>query len=135
MKSKLKALWSGCALQIFKACINTGNASQNRYSTDCLVWRLALTLNLTSRKVNIMMSCSDYDYIEIVCMYRYPIAITLASGVQLECIARDTKRDEQKRECIQVDNQGELQLIVLDELRTLEVLVDNPHFTKVTFNG
>lgn len=82
-----------------------------------------------------MMSCSDYDYIEIVCMYRYPIAITLASGVQLECIARDTKRDEQKRECIQVDNQGELQLIVLDELRALEVLVDNPHFTKVTFNG
>ncbi|HFU74774.1 MAG TPA: transcriptional antiterminator, partial [Arcobacter sp.] len=27
-----------------------------------------------------MISCHQYDYIEIACMYHYPVALTLKSG-------------------------------------------------------
>ncbi|MEZ9350896.1 Rho-binding antiterminator [Vibrio splendidus] len=40
-----------------------------------------------------MMSCSDYDYIEIVCMGRYPIRMYLVNGDVLDAIAIDTKRN------------------------------------------
>jgi Rho-binding antiterminator len=81
-----------------------------------------------------MMSCSDYDYIEIACMHRYPIRMHLINGEQLEAIAIDTKRNQQKQECIQVEFNGEHKLVVLDTLQSMEVLVENPHFKEVTFN-
>lgn len=80
-----------------------------------------------------MISCSDYDYIEIVCMHRYPVRLTLKSGVSIEGNALDTARNESKQECIKISVSGVEQLVVLDELTLLEVLVDNPHFSHKQF--
>jgi len=81
-----------------------------------------------------MISCSEYDYIEIVCLYRYPVRLTLKSGSKLEGVALDTKRNEDKAECIEIEHQGKGQLVELDLIAKLTVLVENPHFTQVEFS-
>ena len=80
-----------------------------------------------------MISCNQHDYIEIVCMYHYPIKLTLKSGDIIQGIALDTLRNDQRDECIKMDIDGAEQLVVLGEIRTLEVEVENPHLQKVTF--
>ncbi|NIY83194.1 Rho-binding antiterminator [Vibrio hepatarius] len=81
-----------------------------------------------------MISCNEYDYIEIACMYRYPIKLTLKSGEVLECVALDTARNNARQECIKIDQNGEHTLIELDTLVSLDVLVTNPHFQAVRFS-
>ncbi|WP_247749573.1 Rho-binding antiterminator [Pseudoalteromonas viridis] len=43
-----------------------------------------------------MISCSDYDYFEIVCLFHYPITLSLRNGEELTGVAVDLCRDEQK---------------------------------------
>jgi len=81
-----------------------------------------------------MITCDQYDYIEIVCMFSYPIKLTMKSGVVIECIALDTKLNESKVECIKITLNGDENLIVLDDVSSLEVCVVNPHFHMVSFN-
>ncbi|EDK29739.1 Rho-binding antiterminator [Vibrio chagasii] len=80
-----------------------------------------------------MISCSDYDYIEIVCMHRYPVKLTLKSGEPVEGIAVDTQRNQDKEECIKLSVSGQEQLVVLTGITELEVCVDNPHFKQKSF--
>lgn len=80
-----------------------------------------------------MISCNDYDYIEIVCLYRYPVRLTLKSGQTIEGKALDTARNQDKQEAIKLDQNAVEQLVVLDDLSLLEVLVDNPHFNQKSF--
>ena len=80
-----------------------------------------------------MISCSDYDYIEIVCMQGYPIKLTLRSGEQVEGVALDTQRNQDKEECIKLSVSGQEQLVVLTGITELEVCVDNPHFKQKSF--
>jgi len=80
-----------------------------------------------------MISCNQHDYIEIVCMYRYLIKLTLKSGDIIQGIAVDTQRNDNRAECIKVDVEGVEQLVVLEEIKILEVVVENPHLQKVTF--
>lgn len=80
-----------------------------------------------------MISCNDYDYIEIVCLYRYPVRLTLKSGQTIEGKALDTARNQDKQEAIKLDQNGVEQLVALDDLSLLEVLVDNPHFNQKSF--
>jgi Rho-binding antiterminator len=80
-----------------------------------------------------MISCNDYDYIEIVCLYRYPVRLTLKSGQTIEGKALDTARNQDKQEAIKLEQNGVEQLVALDDLSLLEVLVDNPHFNQKSF--
>jgi len=81
-----------------------------------------------------MITCIQYDHIEIVCTFRYPIKLTMKSGIVIECIALDTKLNENRDECIKVDLKGADSLIVLNDISVLEVCVNNPHFQLVSFN-
>jgi Rho-binding antiterminator len=56
------------------------------------------------------------------------------SGIVIECIAIDTKLNENRVECIMVNLKEDASLIVLDEISKLEVCVDNPHFHTIYFN-
>ncbi|MDN3616148.1 Rho-binding antiterminator [Vibrio gallaecicus] len=80
-----------------------------------------------------MISCNQYDYIEIVCLYQYEILLTLKSGESIQGIAMDTKRDDDKQECILINLDSGSKLVVLDELLSLEVLTQNPKFKMVRF--
>ena len=81
-----------------------------------------------------MLSCSEYDYIEIVCMFNYPIKLTMKSGDVIECTALDTARNEHRNECLKVKLHDSEALIVLDDVLKLTVLIANPHFTEVAFD-
>lgn len=81
-----------------------------------------------------MISCSEYDYIEIVCLYRYPVTLKLKSGESVQGTAADTVRNDQKEECIKLLVNGAGQLVVLDQVAELTVNTENPHFQQVTFS-
>jgi len=63
----------------------------------------------------------------------------------IECTALDTKYNEVKEECIKVRLKPSLKsnkekvtddvetLIPVDEIATLEILIENPHFSVVSF--
>ena len=80
-----------------------------------------------------MLSCSEYDYIEIVCMFNYPINVTMKTGKVIKCIALDTQRNEASEECMKVKVDGVETSIGLDEISKLEISIRNPHFDEVNF--
>ncbi len=80
-----------------------------------------------------MISCNEYDYIEIVCLYRYPVRLTMEVGESIKGVALDTSRNESKNECIKLNTNETEILVELDGISKLEVLVDNPHFSEVIF--
>ena len=84
---------------------------------------------------NTMITCDQHDYIEIVCTFRYPLKLTLKSGVVIECVGIDTALNDQRQECIKIDAQGMKSLVVLDQLSVLEVCVNNPHFQIISFDS
>lgn len=81
-----------------------------------------------------MISCDQHDYIEIACMYRYPIKLTMKSGSVIECTALDTQRNDNGEECIKVAFRGVENLVELDGISKLEACVGNPHFNIVCFS-
>ena len=80
-----------------------------------------------------MITCNQYDYIEIACMHRYPVKLTMRSDSVIEGIAQDTKRNDFREECILIRGDQTDTLVVLNEIAKLEVTIENPHFTKVSF--
>ena len=80
-----------------------------------------------------MISCHQYDYIEIVCLYHYPVKLTLKSGQIIEGIALDTARNSAHDECIKLDDEGTIVYIVLSDITLLSVDVENPHIQQVSF--
>ena len=88
-----------------------------------------------------MISCSEFDAIEIVCMFKYPVEIINRTGEVIQGVALDTKINNAREECIKVklkdasnnSEQQKNQLIVLSDIVTLTVCEENPHFQIVTF--
>ncbi|TNY95217.1 Rho-binding antiterminator [Vibrio parahaemolyticus] len=75
-----------------------------------------------------MISCSDYDYIEIVCLFKYPVELTMKSGLIICGKALDTARNQANEECIKFQTEGTEILVVLSSVTKLKVSVNNPHF-------
>lgn len=80
-----------------------------------------------------MISCSQYDYIELICLYRYPIKLKLKSGSVVTGIALDTARNQRGDESLKLMTDSGEMLVVLDDISTLNVTVDNPHVGFVSF--
>ena len=80
-----------------------------------------------------MLSCDLHDYIEIVCLYQYPLKLTLSSGAVLTGTARTTQYDDKRQECLLIQQQETEQLVLLDDIALLEVTVANPHLQQVRF--
>ncbi|MEZ8141125.1 transcriptional antiterminator [Enterovibrio norvegicus FF-162] len=81
-----------------------------------------------------LIKCEEYDYVEIVCLFHYPIKLVLKSGEVVEGIAQDTARNGDKQECIAMNVNSKTVLVLLDQVLTLDVLIDNPHFKHITFS-
>ncbi|MEM0912460.1 MAG: Rho-binding antiterminator [Pseudomonadota bacterium] len=81
-----------------------------------------------------MNACERSDYIEIFCMYRYQITITLKSGEIVNGAATDTKIDEKKREGILVNTKDHSRFIALAEISTIKVNNSNPHISTLQFD-
>jgi len=81
-----------------------------------------------------MISCHEYDYIEIACMYHYPVKLTLSNGSEVTGISLDTARNDTKQECLKVEVNGVQEFIILNQVSKLTALIDNPYFTVVKFS-
>jgi Rho-binding antiterminator len=80
-----------------------------------------------------MISCEQHDYIEIVCTFNYPVKLMMKSGKVIEGTALDTQLNEQRQECIKIQQPGIEALVVLDQVAKLEVSITNPHFQSLVF--
>lgn len=80
-----------------------------------------------------MLKCDSHDYIEIVCLYHYPLKLTLSSGAVLSGTAVTTRYNDQRQECLVIEQHDTEQQIVLDDIVLLEVTVANPHLQQVRF--
>lgn len=83
-----------------------------------------------------MISCEKYDYIEIACLYRFPITLILHNAQKITAIAVDTQRNAQQRECIKLLTEPHQRsiLVELQSIARLEVNINNPHFLSVDFD-
>jgi len=80
-----------------------------------------------------MISCNLHDYIEIVCLYKYPVSLVLKTGEVATGTALDTGYNADREECIKIESDSGEQLVVLDAISRLQVTVDNPHIDEVSF--
>lgn len=80
-----------------------------------------------------MISCQIYDYIEIACMYRFEVRLTLQNDEVVTGIACDTCRNASGDECIEIRVGETKALVVLDRLIRMDALTQNPHFEYVVF--
>ena len=80
-----------------------------------------------------MLSCDLHDYIEIVCLYQYPLKLTLSSGAVLTGTARTTNYNDKRQECLLLQQQETEQQVLLDDIALLEVTIANPHLQQVRF--
>ncbi len=80
-----------------------------------------------------MISCHDYDDVEISCTYQYPVSLILKSGKHIDCIAKDTGLNGDRQECIKVEINATERLVLLDEVIMMKARANNPHFDSVSF--
>ncbi|MCW1717776.1 Rho-binding antiterminator [Pseudoalteromonas sp. A3] len=82
-----------------------------------------------------MISCHQYDYIEIACMHHLRIELILKNGDSVCGVATDTKRNALKQECIAINLNGELKLIELTSISVIKALTKKTYFNKVHFEA
>lgn len=80
-----------------------------------------------------MLKCDLHDYIEIVCLYHYPLKLTLSSGAVLAGTALTTRYNDQRQECLVIKQNDNDELVLLEDIVLLEVTVANPHLQQVRF--
>ncbi len=80
-----------------------------------------------------MISCQQYDYIEIACMYHFDVIISLTNGEEVIATAIDTQRNALNNECIKLQQSQQTILVELNQIISIEALKANPHFDKIIF--
>ncbi|MGR5232836.1 Rho-binding antiterminator [Vibrio rotiferianus] len=80
-----------------------------------------------------MVTCSQYDVIEIACMFKLPVEITLKNGETHQGNAFDTGYDMERQECLFLEIEGERTSFPTEQLIAMRALKDNLHFSEVTF--
>jgi len=80
-----------------------------------------------------MLNCQIHDYVEIACMYRMSVRLTMKNGNFFEGEAQDIVLDQLRQECLSIKNEeGNCQLVLV-EIQSMQALIDNQHFDLVEF--
>jgi len=79
------------------------------------------------------MKCAEQDYIEIACLYKLRVELLTKNDSRIEGVARDTKYNAHKQECIVIETIKGLESVPLDTIMAMRALETNPHFTLLTF--
>ncbi|MFC3120259.1 Rho-binding antiterminator [Agaribacter flavus] len=80
------------------------------------------------------IKCEHYDYIEIACMFRFPLKICLKNGETIEGLASGIEKNTSKQECLRLENDSSSDIVVMDNISSIKVMVENPHFDEVEFD-
>lgn len=76
------------------------------------------------------ISCHSHDYIEIACLYRLDIMLTLQDGSQQSGTAITTVTKNRQEYLLMQSHNGEV-AIALSKIKRLTALTDSPHFSSV----
>jgi len=80
-----------------------------------------------------MLNCHLHDYVEVACLYRLMIRVTLKQGDIVEGTAKNVKINDARQECLLIEKAGEDYLFILDEIKSMQALQQNSHFDLVEF--
>lgn len=78
-----------------------------------------------------MISCANHDYVEIACMYRLHVKIVSKNAQTIIGIAIETTFNKNREECVVLETTVNSQMIVLDQIATMEAVTRNLHFDKI----
>ncbi|MBU3003349.1 Rho-binding antiterminator [Paraglaciecola arctica] len=84
-------------------------------------------------EANKSIACDLYDYLEIACMYRYQVRVTLKSGEVLVGVPKTTVIEDKKELLLLECESNQPQKIATLNLKTMEVLTANAKFTRIEF--
>ncbi|MFT2092414.1 Rho-binding antiterminator [Paraglaciecola sp. 2405UD69-4] len=80
-----------------------------------------------------MLSCSQYDELEVVCLYRYPIELVLKDSSSLEGVAIDIQYNTLRQECLTVQIIDGKKYIPFNDVLRLNVCVKNAKVQQISF--
>jgi Rho-binding antiterminator len=78
-----------------------------------------------------MVTCLHYDYIEIACLYRLSIMLTLNSGKTVSGLAQNIVYN--KKECLVLQQDAIELTIETSTLKSMQALTANAHFSVINF--
>lgn len=82
-----------------------------------------------------MLRCDLHDYLEIACVFRLSVRLTLANGTQVQGIA-STIVTQDKTEYLLLSEDADkeaTQLVAVADIQQMRALDTNPHFDVVNF--
>lgn len=79
-----------------------------------------------------VISCELHDFVEVACMYKYQLRLTLKNGEVIEGKAIDILSINQQERLV-VDDSGEKKQVDLMVLAKMQVLTPNAKFSEVVF--
>lgn len=79
-----------------------------------------------------VISCELHDFVEVACMYKYQLKLTLKNGEVIEGKAIDILSLNQQERLV-VDDSGEKKQVDLMVLAKMQVLTPNAKFSEVVF--
>ncbi len=75
-----------------------------------------------------MISCHLHDEIELLCIKRILVTFNLVHQQKIIAVALDTVRNDKRQECVKVKSDNKEQLIILEEIESIEI--NEPNDTK-----
>lgn len=81
-----------------------------------------------------MVSCNQHDYLEIICMFHYEVAVHTVLGERVTGEALDVKLDNTRSEVLMLKTENsDVQEVSTDSIRLIEVLTPVARFSRVEF--
>ncbi|WP_292441282.1 Rho-binding antiterminator [Methylophaga sp.] len=80
------------------------------------------------------LDCGVVDNLELACLHRYDLAVTMNNGEQFEGKARNLTTNGERQECLILDTHGGERTIILADAKTASALTENDYFTELDLN-
>ena len=82
---------------------------------------------------NPIIDCAVHDYVEIACLYGFDLTLKLDDNTTRQGKALDVKLNANRDECLVLEEEGKAHQVVLNRVKSMRVINDNPHFEIVEF--
>lgn len=79
-----------------------------------------------------MISCQQYDYIELACLKRLKVTIEMKDGDVVRGRCENTAIVD-KQECLVLEQESQAVTVLLAEITSISADTDNPYFTTLRF--
>lgn len=82
---------------------------------------------------NNIIDCAVHDYVELACMYGFDLTLKLDDDTTRKGKALDVTVDTNRDECLLLEEEGKTLQVVLNRVKSMRVINDNPRFEVIDF--